>query len=225
MDTKAKTVATFGLLAALSLVLGYVDRAIPLTWFLGGAVPVIKLGLANTVLLYAVYMVSWKSCILLMLAKVFLSGFLFVSMSAILYSLAGGALSLLVMLLVRKNPRAGALAAGILAAASDLALLWRIRIPRGQMLWCMLLIAAAGIAAFTVYAAIRKNPDWNVLATSLAGAVAHNIGQVLVASAILETPHLLYTYLPVLVGIGAGVGCLTGLAARRVFLALGVPDN
>ena len=224
MGTKAKTVAAFGMLAALSLVLGYVDRSLPLTWFLSGAVPGIKLGLANTVLLYAVYMMDWKSCILLMLVKVFLSGFLFGSMSAIMYSLAGGILSLAVMLPTRKNARAGAFVIGILAAISDLILLLRVKVPRGQMLWCMLLIAAASLAAFIISAAIRKNPRWEVLGTSLSGAVAHNIGQVLMAVFIMETPHLLYTYLPVLVGIGAVVGCLTGIAARRVFTVLRVSE-
>jgi len=52
--------------------------------------------------------------------------------------------------------------------------------------------------------------------TSLAGAVAHNVGQMVVAGAVLRTPQLLYTYLPVLIGIGAAVGCLTGIIAQRV---------
>ena len=220
MNTKARTVARFGLLTALSLVLGLLDRAIPLTWFLSGAVPGIKLGLANTVLLYAVYLMDWRGCVLLMLAKVFLSGFLFGSISAILYSLSGGVLSLAVMLLVRRNAKAGALTIGVLALASDAYLLARIRAPRGQMLWCMLLILMAGIAALTAYFAIRRRPELGVLGTSLAGAVAHNVGQILVASAVLRTPQLLTTYLPVLVGVGAVVGGLTGLVARRVFKAL-----
>ena len=108
-DTTAKKVARFGLLVALSLVLGLMDRAIPLTWFLSGAIPGIKLGLANTVLVYAVYLMDWRSCFLLMLAKVVLSGLIFGSLSAILYSLSGGLLSLLVMLLVRRYPKAGSL--------------------------------------------------------------------------------------------------------------------
>ena len=58
---------------------------------------------------------------------------------------------------------------------------------------------------------------------SLAGAVAHNVGQILAASFMLRTPQLMFTYLPVLVGIGAVVGCLTGMVARRVFKALRVP--
>lgn len=222
MNSTAGRVARFGLLTALSLVLGYFDKAIPVTWFLSGAVPGIKLGLANTVLLYAVYLMDWRSCVLLMLAKVFLSGFMFGSMSAILYSLCGGALSLLVMLLVKRSPRIGALVIAALAALSDILLLMRNPTPRGQLLWCVILIALACVAAVAVFIVIGKKPGWAVMGTSLAGAVAHNIGQILAASAMLRTPQLMFTYLPVLVGIGAVVGCLTGLVAQRVFKALRV---
>ena len=222
MNSNASKVARFGMLTALALVLGWLDRAIPVTWFLSGAVPGIKLGLANTVLLYAVYLMDWKGCVLLMLAKVFLSGFMFGSMSAILYSLSGGALSLAVMLLVRHRPRLGALVIALLAAASDVMLLVRNPHPRGQLLWCMILIAMACLAAVAAFVIIGRHPEYGVLGTSLAGAVAHNIGQILAASAMLRTPQLLYTYLPVLVGIGAVVGCLTGIVAQRVFKALRV---
>ena len=223
LNSTARMVARFGLLASLSLVLGWLDRAIPLTWFLSGAVPGIKLGLANTALLYAVYLMDWRGCVLLMLTKVFLSGFMFGSMSAILYSLSGGVLSLAVMLLVRKNARIGALVIALLASASDVFLLIKHPSPKGQMLWCVILIALASAAALGAWLVIRRNPGWAVLGTSLAGAVAHNIGQILAASAMLRTPQLLYTYLPVLVGIGAAVGCLTGVVAQRVFRALRVP--
>ena len=220
MKPRTLRVTRFALLTALSLVLGYFDRAIPITMLLSGAVPGIKLGLANTVLLYGVYLMNWQSCAMLMLAKVLLSGFLYGSMSAILYSLAGGALSLAVMLLVRKNPRAGALTIAALAALSDAMLLWQNPSPRGQMLWCVILIALACAASVAAWVFIRRNPEYDVIGTSLAGAVAHNIGQILVASSVLHSPQLLYTYLPVLVGIGAAVGCLTGLIAQRVFKAL-----
>ena len=220
MKPRTLRVTRFALLTALSLVLGYFDRAIPITMLLSGAVPGIKLGLANTVLLYGVYLMNWQSCAMLMLAKVLLSGFLYGSMSAILYSLAGGALSLAVMLLVRKNPRAGALTIAALAALSDAMLLWQNPSPRGQMLWCVILIALACAASVAAWVFIRRNPEYDVIGTSLAGAVAHNIGQMLVASSVLHSPQLLYTYLPVLVGIGAAVGCLTGFIAQRVFKAL-----
>ncbi len=213
-------VARFGLLTALALVLGLLDRAIPLTALLGGAAPGIKLGLANTVLLYAVYLMDWQSAAFLMLVKVLLSGFLFGSLTAILYSLSGGILSLLVMLAVRKRPAAGALTAGLLAAAADAALLIRNPQLRGQRLWCVILIAAACIACFIAGAAIRKGKIRGVPGTSIAGAIAHNVGQVLTASAVLGTPQLLTTYLPVLVGVGAAVGALTGIVAERVMHAL-----
>ena len=109
-----------------------------------------------------------------------------------------------------------------MAAASDVLLLVRNPAPRGELLWCVLLIALASLAAAAVFVLIGKRPEYGVLGTSLAGAVAHNVGQILAASRVLRTPQLLYTYLPVLVGIGAAVGCLTGVVAQRVFRALRV---
>ncbi len=170
MRTDATKIARFAMLTALALVLGYFDRVIPLSAVLGGAVPGIKLGLANTVLLYGVYMLRPGACVLLMLAKVLLSGFLFGSLSAILYSLSGGVLSLAVML-----------------AVSTLT---------------------------------RHRKGFTVIITSLTGAVFHNLGQILAAAAVLRTPRLLLTYLPVLVAVGAVVGCLTGIIARLVFRAI-----
>ena len=220
MKADTQKIARFGLLTALALVLGLLDRAIPLTALLGGAAPGIKLGLANTVLLYAVYLMDWKSCVFLMLAKVVLSGFLFGSLTAILYSLSGGALSLAVMLLVRNRPERGALAAAIAAAAADGYMLYRTPHPAGQRLWIMILIAVAFIAAVVVFILIRRGTIRGVTGTSLAGAVAHNVGQMLVAAAVMHSSQLLLTYLPVLVGVGAAVGCLTGIVTERVLTAL-----
>lgn len=220
MHTTTQKVARFGLLTALALVLGLLDRAIPLSALLGGMAPGIKLGLANTVLLYAVYLMDWQSAVFLMLAKVVLSGFLFGSLTAILYSLSGGALSLLVMLGIRKHPDKGALAACLLAAASEAVLLIRNPSPKGQRLAFVTLIGIACAGCFCIWIGIRKGKIRGIPATSIAGAMAHNIGQVLAASAVLRTPQLMTTYLPVLIGIGAAVGTLTGIVAERVFRAM-----
>lgn len=220
MHTTTQKVARFGLLTALALVLGLLDRAIPLTAVLGGAAPGIKLGLANTVLLYAVYLMNWQSAVFLMLTKVLLSGLLFGSLTAILYSLSGGILSLLVMLAIRRYPGKGAAAAFLLAAAAEAVLLAQNPHPRGQRLWAVILIGMACAGCLAAWIAIRKGKIRGVPGTSIAGAIAHNIGQVLAASAVLRTPQLLTTYLPVLVGIGAAVGCLTGIVGERVFQAL-----
>ncbi len=220
MKPDAKKTALFGLLTALMLVLGLADRAIPLTSLLGGAVPGMKLGLANTVLLYAVVLMDKKSCVMLMLTKVVLSGFLFGSLTAILYSLSGGILSLGVMLLIRKRPDLGALNASAVSLAAFLYLLFRHFPPRGQRLIFVILTALAFLACLTVWVLTRRGILRSVMGISLAGAVAHNAGQVLAACAVLHSPQLLFTYLPVLCGIGAAVGCLTGLVTERVIRAL-----
>lgn len=225
MRPATQKIARFGLLTALALVLGLLDRAVPVSAILGGFVPGIKLGLANTVLLYAVYLMDWRSCILLMLTKVVLSGFLFGSLTAILYSLSGGVLSLLVMLLIRRYPGRGALAAALLALAADTWMLIRIPRPAGQRLLFNILIALAFLAAVAVWFAIRRRKISGVTGTSLAGAVSHNIGQVLMACVVLHSPQLLTTYLPVLIGIGAAVGCLTGIVTERVLKALRIDPN
>lgn len=94
----AKSIARFGLLTALALVLGYLERFIPVA----PGIPGIKLGLANTVLLYAVYLSDIRQSALLMVLKVLLSGFLFSGFSGMMFSFAGGALSLAVMLLIKR---------------------------------------------------------------------------------------------------------------------------
>ena len=220
MKPATQKIARFGLLTALALVLGLMDRAIPVSTLLGGFVPGIKLGLANTVLLYAVYLLDWKSCVLLMLTKVVLSGFLFGSLTAILYSLSGGVLSLAVMLLIRKRPESGALSACLLSAAALVWLLVRNSSPKGQMLVIVILIAAAMVVSAGIWIIIRKGKISGIMGTSLAGAIAHNAGQILMACVVLHSPQLLTTYLPVLVGIGAAVGCMTGIVTERVMKAL-----
>jgi len=101
---KTKTVARFAMLTTLALVLGYLESLIPIA----PTIPGIKLGLGNTVLLYAVYMASPLESAMLMVCKVALSSLMFGGgFSAMLYSLAGGILSLAVMLLLVRLPKVG----------------------------------------------------------------------------------------------------------------------
>ena len=111
---KTKSIARFSLLCTMALVLGYFERFIPVA----PGIPGVKLGLANTVLLYAVYLMGAKSAMLLMLAKVVLSGFLFAGLSGMLYSLAGGLLSLCVMLLLNRLKDVGIIGVSVGGAVS-----------------------------------------------------------------------------------------------------------
>ena len=86
------------LLCAAALILGYIDSLIPLV----PAVPGIKLGLSNLVLLYAIFYLTPFETVCIMLVKVGLSSLLFGNAVGALYSIAGGVLSVAVMLLLHR---------------------------------------------------------------------------------------------------------------------------
>jgi heptaprenyl diphosphate synthase len=98
MQLQTNKIAKLGLLLALALVLSYVEQLVPVPLGIPGA----KLGLPNLVILLLLYTYGWKEALLVSVMRIFLSGFLFGGMSGILYSMAGAALSFLVMLLAKK---------------------------------------------------------------------------------------------------------------------------
>jgi len=87
-----------GLLLAFALILSYVESLIP--FFFG--VPGMKLGLANLSVLLALYLFGGGEAFLLNVLRILLSSVLFGNMSAFFYSAAGGVLSFLVMLFMKK---------------------------------------------------------------------------------------------------------------------------
>lgn len=66
-------------------------------------VPGIKLGFANIMIVIMLYKSSAKEALLLSIVRIMLSGFLFGNLSSILYSIAGGVLSLGIMTLLKKQ--------------------------------------------------------------------------------------------------------------------------
>lgn len=86
-------VAYFGMFTALALIFSYIETLIPIS--LG--IPGVKLGLANLVIVIALYKIRLKEVYLLAVVRVLLAGFLFGNYFSIIYSLAGGMLSLTVM--------------------------------------------------------------------------------------------------------------------------------
>ena len=91
--------AYFGVFTALALIFSYVESLIPFHIGIPGA----KLGLANLVIVIVLYKMNVKSAYLLSVTRVVLSGFIIGSMFGILYSLAGGLLSLTVMAVMRRT--------------------------------------------------------------------------------------------------------------------------
>lgn len=92
-------VAYFGVFVALALIFSYIESLIPFQ--LG--IPGVKLGLANLIIVIALYKMDLKSAYLLSITRVVLSGFMFGNLFSIIYSMAGGILSLSVMALLKKN--------------------------------------------------------------------------------------------------------------------------
>lgn len=93
-ESSVQKMARVSMLIAAAIALGWIERMIPLE----NVLPGVKLGLANVVVLVALDRFGTKEAVLVMLLRVLLSGFLFSTPSALLYSLSGGILSLVVMI-------------------------------------------------------------------------------------------------------------------------------
>ncbi len=94
-----KQAVHFGVFTALALLFSYIETLIP--FHVG--IPGVKLGLANLIVVIALYKTNARQAFLLSVTRIVLSGFLFGNLFSIVYSLAGGLLSLLVMVLVKRN--------------------------------------------------------------------------------------------------------------------------
>ena len=92
-------VAYFGVFTALALIFSYVETLIPINF----GIPGIKLGLANLVIIIALYKMKIGEAYALSIVRVILAGFMFGNLFSIIYSLAGGLLSLTVMMLLKKT--------------------------------------------------------------------------------------------------------------------------
>ncbi len=154
MKSNTKKLATLSVVVATALILSFVESRIPA--FV--SIPGIKVGLANIAVIFTLYKFGIKDAVCVSLVRVMLVSLLFGSVMSLWYSLAGAALSFLVML------------------------------------------------------ALKYLTPANTVSVSLAGGVAHNVGQILVACFVLETNVLVY-YLPFLILSGVVAGIAVGLAS------------
>lgn len=156
-----RELALCAVMIALALILSWVERMIGLDF----VTPGVKLGLCNLVIVCAIYLLSPKHALIISVARIVLAGFLFGNLAMILYSLAGGLLSLLIMALLHRCTRL------------------------------------------------------SVVAISTIGGICHNIGQLLVAMAVVENTSMVI-YLPVLLAAGFVTGLIIGIVCRLVLPAV-----
>ncbi len=150
-----KRLARMAMLLALAVIMGYLEALIPVT----PAIPGIKLGLANFVIVLVMYLFSIREAALISVLRIILVGFLLSNMSMILYSLAGTVLSL------------------------------------------------------TVMALIKRNRHFSLYGVSMAGGIMHNVGQLLVAGALMGFQAILW-YVPFLLAAGLLAGILIGFLVK-----------
>jgi len=154
---KTKRMVFLSFLVSIALVIYIVEAQIPILF----PVPGIKLGLANVISLAALILLGWKDALLIMLLRTLLGSMFGGSMSAFMFSLAGGLLSNLIMIILYKYFK-------------DTMSLWTI---------------------------------------SICGAIFHNIGQLLVASFVVQDLRI-YVYLPVLLISAVITGYSIGLSVK-----------
>lgn len=96
--TVAQRVAAYGMLIGLACIFSYVEAMIPLPI----PVPGVKLGLANLVVIVGLYTIGIKGTVAVSLIRIVFVGFTFGNASSMMYGLAGGAVSLLLMILFQR---------------------------------------------------------------------------------------------------------------------------
>lgn len=148
-------------MAALALIFSYVEAIIPYS----PGVPGIKLGIANIVTVIALYKFGPKDALAVSIIRIVIAGLLFNGLLGMLYSLAGGLISLAGMILLKKTDR------------------------------------------------------FSVVGVSMAAGVLHNLGQLLVASAIISDLRIFF-YFPILLFSGIAAGIAVGIAAAVILRTL-----
>ena len=147
--------AKMGLLLALGMILSYVEALFPIA----PSMPGVKIGLANMLVVLLLYSYGWKYGTIYQLSRILLTAMLFGNLFSCVYSLAGAALSMAVMIGFKKSD----------------------------------FLDMAGI--------------------SMAGGIAHNIGQLIIAYFVVQNTAIGW-YMPILLITGAVSGYVIGFISE-----------
>lgn len=154
---KIKKLSYCALMAALALIFSYIETLFPIP----APIPGVKIGIANLVILIIIYRFNFKIAFAVNVFRIIVSSLLFSGVFAMIYSLAGGILSILFMYMLYKTGK------------------------------------------------------FSIVGVSLIGGVMHNLGQLITASLIMETPSLM-SYFSILLFAGIISGVVIGIVAYLV---------
>lgn len=97
--SKTKTTAFLGVCVSIVLVLAYIEAILPPLF---PSIPGIKIGLPNIIIIFLLYKKGPVSAITVSLLRILLQCLLFGNTISLAYSLAGGLLSIIVMITLKK---------------------------------------------------------------------------------------------------------------------------
>lgn len=156
-EFEPKDIALYGMLIALAMVLSFIETMIPIPM----GIPGIKLGLANLVVIVCLYTLGERAAFTVSLIRILLIGFTFANLSTMMYSVAGGMVSFLIM------------------------------------------------------AAAKRFSSLSMPAVSVAGAISHNLAQLVFAAVIVGTAGV-FSLLPYLITAAVLSGFVIGIIAILV---------
>lgn len=94
----SRKVSYGAMLVALAMIFSYVESIIPINF----GIPGIKLGIANLVTVTGLYFLTPCEVFIVLVMRIVLTGFMFGNGMSIIYSLAGGILSFIIMYILKK---------------------------------------------------------------------------------------------------------------------------
>ncbi len=99
MRPSTKKIASLGLFTAVALVLAYIEAMLPPIYH---AVPGIKIGLPNIIIVFVLYRCGLKEAVVVSFVRMLAVSFMFGNLMALVYSMAGAALSMFAMAVLKK---------------------------------------------------------------------------------------------------------------------------
>ena len=148
-----KKISIYGIMIALALILSYVEAQIPA--FV--AVPGMKLGLTNLVVVVTLYLLGPKSAMAINVVRIIIVSILFGNALSFAFSIAGGMLSTLVMILLKKTNKfstVGVSAAGGISHNIGQIIVAMFTLGTNAIAWYLMILWISGVFSGTLIGVI-----------------------------------------------------------------------